>query len=202
MPNDVNAAGPRILDKFFEGFKVKPEGYAWLDPKDMKPHPLNWKIHPEAQLTEIDKSLEEFGWLPSMLTLFNKRTGHVVDAHGRREASLKKGKPIPVAIIDVDEVTEKRILASLDKVGELRDTDNAALEKLLAEITEDTGTLPPGYENDALEQLQKALDIPNQLPPRLDEGFGSEPTQGQLSEIYKPGTEVTCPHCERTFNLP
>lgn len=192
---------PRIIENFFDGFKIKPLSYAWVDAKTMKPHPLNWKIHPKNQIAEIDKSLEEFGWLPSMLTLFNKRTGHVIDAHGRRESAIKNKKQVPVAIIDVDEETERRILASLDKVGELRDTDNAALEQLLASIMLDSGKLPAGYENDALEQLQKALQIPGQLPPRLDEGFGSG-SSDKSRDVYEVGAEVTCPHCEKTFKLP
>lgn len=166
----------------------------------MQPHPLNWKIHPDTQIAEIEKSLEEFGWLPSMLALFNRRTGRVVDAHGRREAALKSGKAIPVAIIDVDEQTERRILASLDKVGELRDTDNKALDQLLTAIMTDSGELPAGYDQDALDQLHHALSIPDTLPPRLDEGFGT-PEQQNLKDVYKPGSEVMCPHCEKRFKL-
>jgi len=183
-----------MSDGFMVGFKTKPIGYAWLDPKTMSPHPLNWKIHPEVQLRELEKSLDEFGWLPSMLALFNKRTGKVIDAHGRIEVALNSGQQVPAAIIDVDEETEKRILASMDRVGEMHDTDKLALAELLKSLA---GPMPAGYEPDALQQLLAALEIPNQLPPLLDEGIADS-----FQSVYKPGAEVTCPHCEKMFKLP
>lgn len=196
----VTAKAPRIIENFFDGFKVRPEKYVWLDAKTLSPHPMNWKFHPEAQMTEIEKSFDEFGWLPSMLALFNGRTGHLIDAHGRRQAALKSGKPMPVAVIDVDEKTERRILATLDRVGELRDTDPGKLQELLASVLDKGGAMPAGYEPDALEKLRETFEPPAHLPPRLDEGFG-EPEKNPLKEIYKPGAEVTCPHCEQTFKL-
>lgn len=184
---------------FLKGFKIQPKGFRWMDPKAMEPHPLNWKIHPENQIGEIERSMDEFGWVPSMLGLFNERTGRVIDAHGRREACIKMGRQMPVVVIDVDERTEGRLLASLDKVGELRGTDAKALAELLKSF--DGAEMPAGYDSESLDQLLAALAIPSQLPPLLDADSMSSP-DGDSREVYEVGEEVACPKCGHEFKLP
>lgn len=192
---------PRMIDNFFAGFKIRPEEYVWLDAKTLSPHPMNWKFHSEKQMTEIEKSFDEFGWLPSMLALFNSRTGNLIDAHGRRQAALKSGKPMPVAVINVDEEMERRILATLDRVGEMRDTDPGKLQELLGSILENTGSMPTGYEPDALDKLKESFTLPANLPPRLDEGYGTT-EQSKPKDVYPVGAEITCPNCDEKFKLP
>lgn len=173
---------------FSGAFKIRTLGFAWIDPKTAKPHPLNPKIHGEGQMRELKRSMDEFGWIPSMLGLYNRRTGRVIDAHGRRQAAIESGAKMPVAIVDVDEKAERRILASLDRVGEMRDVNFEALEKLLADVQRDSGEMPPGYDAKTLDQLREALKIPGRLPPALD-----------VSALSKLTKSVTCPKCGHEF---
>ena len=104
-----------------------------LDPRTLVPHPGNWRLHPEIQATELAKSISEFGWLQTVL--WNRRTGRLIDGHLRVEHALRAGEAtVPAHVIDVDERTERRILATFDRVGELRERDESKLYELLTQV--------------------------------------------------------------------
>jgi len=129
----------------------------YLDPRDLRKHPMNWRTHPERQREAIAGSLRRHGWVAPVVV--NKATGNIIDGHARIEAAiLSDEQSVPCVVLDVTEIEEKQILASLDKIGELRATDDAMILKLVAELKSETGDLPIGWNADDLVEARARLD--------------------------------------------
>jgi hypothetical protein len=58
----------------------------------------------------------------------------LVDGHLRRD--LIGNGTVQVAVLDLDERERKQVLAAFDPIGQMADTDNAALEALLTSLAE------------------------------------------------------------------
>jgi hypothetical protein len=154
-----------------------------LPPATLKFNPRNFRRHPKTQRDALSRSIGEHGWLSAPIV--NRRTGMtLLDGHARVEEALKADMPtIPVRVVDVNEATERRILASFDRIGELRERDDSLLTGLLRECA-DEGSLPAGWAEDDLSGLLAKL---NEEPKKKGE--------------KTPGTCVTCPECGFQFKL-
>lgn len=100
----------------------------WLDPKTLTPHPLNWKKHPQRQRQAFNALKAEAGWAGA--ALYNRTTGRLIDGHARAEEASKKGELLPVLVGDWTEEQELLLLANLDPMGLLAETNHAALASL------------------------------------------------------------------------
>lgn len=157
----------------------------YLDPATLSPHGQNFRLHPLPQKEALESSLEAHGWLSAPIV--NKRGGshRILDGHARVEIALQRGEAvIPVRVVDVSEDGERRILASFDRVGEMRERDDAALMLLLQELAETEPGLPAGWNDDDLAALLADLTVPDFQPVGEDE-------QGDLDGK----AAITCPKC-------
>ena len=145
----------------------------WLDPATLTPHPLNYKQHTEQQKAELTKSLREFGWLAA--PIWNRRTGHLLDGHERRDEALSQGwAPIPVRVVDVTAPVERRILAAFDRIGELRARDDKLLAVLLREISAGEEPVPPGYSEAEVDDLLALIEPALELAPEDTDAFHAD----------------------------
>jgi DNA modification methylase len=131
----------------------------WLNPETLKPNPMNWRTHPERQKKVLDAVLSEVGW--AGVALFNKRTGHLIDGHARRDWAIKNGVEMPVLVGEWDEKDEKKILATLDPIAAMAEQTNETLLELL-----------DGLESNSEELLKWASESINMLTgPDLKAGL-------------------------------
>lgn len=131
--------------------------FGWLDPRTLAPHPLNYRTHPEEQRAALRASIEEHGNV--QFPIYNERTRRLIDGHARIEDARKIGtEGVVVLLVDKDEVSEKRLLASLDRIGEQRGHEDALLARLLQDTLADSGSLPAGWKEDDLGDLLLKLD--------------------------------------------
>jgi DNA modification methylase len=144
----------------------------WIDPAELQANPLNWRHHPSEQAESLEAAIAEVGWAGALL--YNERTRHLIDGHLRQERFKGKGK-VPVLVGSWDEAQEKLILATLDPIAAMArgdgeqldallrqvDTDNAALQKMLADLS--AGDLTPFLEPESPPGLTDPDDIPE--PP-------------------------------------
>jgi hypothetical protein len=154
----------------------------YLDPNALLPHPSNWRQHPEVQAHALGGSMKEFGWIQPVL--WNRQTGRLIDGHLRVEHARREGlREVPAHVVNVDERTERRMLAALDRVGELRERDEAALYTLLTECLKEDPVLPPGWSDIDYGELLQAFGtdggliegadpdaIPEAVEPRCKSG--------------------------------
>lgn len=97
-------------------------------------HPANWRQHPKHQRAALAASLNGVGWVGVVLE--NVRTGHLLDGHERLWQALERGDetPVPFIQVDVDEDEEMLVLATLDPIGAMAQTDAEMLESILADL--------------------------------------------------------------------
>jgi ParB-like chromosome segregation protein Spo0J len=127
-----------------------------MNPSTLNPNPLNPAVHSARQKDALATSIEEFGWLAA--PIYNATTKRLVDGHARVEEAKRRGEPsIPVRVIRVDEATEKRILASFNRIGNLVGYDDALLARLLQDCANE-GDIPIGWNEDELGDLLLKID--------------------------------------------
>ena len=148
-------------------------------------HPMNPRRHPQEQREAVKGSLDALGFIAPVV--INRQTGFIVDGHERVMQALGKGDDtlVPFVEVDLSEDEEALALASFDWITQMAyydnaalkglmhqiDTDNAALQSLLASMAEENGIIPPDFD---------PVGIDDQ--PRLDEK-----------------NKCTCPECGHEF---
>lgn len=152
-----------------------------VDPTTLLANPANWRIHPDNQREALRGSLDRVGWVERVMV--NQRTGFVIDGHLRVAMAIaRKQQSIPVSYVDLTPDEEAFVLATLDPIAALAETDsemlralaeavdfdNAALEDMLAGLIgedvfadgeeEDVGD-DPGADLDRAEMLQQKWQV-------------------------------------------
>lgn len=127
------AAPPSVLRNRIVGYE------AAVDPATLQANPKNWRVHPKAQRDALRGALREVGWVDTVLV--NTTTGRVVDGHARLEEAIAAGSTVPVIFAELTEDEESLVLATLDPITAMADTDQTKLSALLAEVTVDDGGL-------------------------------------------------------------
>ena len=131
------------------------------DPRELRANPSNWRRHPGSQRNALGEVLKEVGWVTQVIK--NVQTGNLVDGHMRVELATERGEPtVPVTYVDLTEDEERLVLATLDPIGALADTDTEALTALVASLSIDG----------ELDAMLKAL-----LPDVEDEEEQGEPAE-------------------------
>jgi len=150
-------------------------------------HPRNWRTHPPAQRRALATSLNKVGWVGAVLV--NRQTGHLLDGHERLWQALEQGDdtPVPYIEVDVSEDEEHLILATLDPIGAMAETDAEMLAGLLAEL----GDVP---EFDAEDVSALLAEISDQQRLTMPDGWQ------EYDESIEDDVEyITCPHCGQKF---
>lgn len=115
------------------GWRNRIVGEANIPPTDLIPNPQNWRIHGSLQSDALAGVLNEVGWVQRVLV--NRTTGHVVDGHLRLKLALDRQEPtIPVLYVALSEEEERLVLATLDPLTTLANTDPGMLRTLLDEV--------------------------------------------------------------------
>lgn len=98
------------------------------------PHPLNWRTHPLAQRRALAGVLAEIGYADALLAReLSDGSLQLIDGHLRTE--LTPDAHVPVLVLDVDEQEASLLLATLDPLASLAETDTGALSALLQEFS-------------------------------------------------------------------
>lgn len=120
-------------------------------PDQLLANPQNWRRHPKAQLDALEGMLQTVGWVQRVLV--NRTTGHMVDGHARVELALKRAEPeVPVLYVELSPEEERVVLAALDPIGGLAETDQEQLDGLLDGLR---------VEDEALQALLDSLRSDN-----------------------------------------
>jgi hypothetical protein len=97
---------------------------------ELKPHPLNWRVHPERQRSALSRVLHEVGYADALVarTLVDGSL-ELIDGHLRAETT--PDVDVPVLVVDLDEREAALLLAVHDPLTELAGRDGEKLEELL-----------------------------------------------------------------------
>jgi len=131
----------------------------WVDPQSLDENPLNWRKHPKRQTDAIGASIQANGWADTLL--FNENTGRLIDGHARREVAINEGlESVPVLMGWWTPEQEVHLLATLDPLGAMAETDAGALSNLTDMLKEDQESLSQLEEKDReiLDNVTDDLD--------------------------------------------
>lgn len=121
-------------------WKSRVIGRADVDPRKLKDNPLNWRVHGELQQRAMRDAMETIGVIDDIIV--NKRTGHIIDGHGRKELAIANEEPtVGVLYVDLSPQEERLALAAINPLAELAATDPEKLGKLLGGIERHGGPL-------------------------------------------------------------
>lgn len=122
---------------------------------DLKPHPKNYKKHPEDQMTHLVASIKQLGMYKNVVVARDKT---ILAGHGVVEAAKRAGLdkiPVRVLEVDPDSTPALKILANDNELGHFADIDDFGLADILKEIKEfdPEGLLGTGYDDKSLANL-------------------------------------------------
>lgn len=133
-------------------------------------NPRNWRTHPETQQTAIRGVLEVIGYADALLAReLPDGTLELIDGHLRAETT--PDQEVPVLIVDLDQDEAHTLLAVLDPLAALAETNKDALASLLREIQTDNEGLAALLDGLAAEQ---DIDLTGGVEPQTesDESVG------------------------------
>ncbi len=108
--------------------------------RELVPNPKNWRRHPARQAAALRGVLEEVGYADALLArqLPDGRL-MLIDGHLRAETTLDQ--LVPVLVLDVDEAEANKLLATLDPLAAMAETDKLALKDLAGLVQTDSAEL-------------------------------------------------------------
>lgn len=115
----------------------KPLRLEYMYARDLTANPENWRTHPKEQMQVLQTAIDDVGWAGALL--YNERTKKLLDGHARLKLFAEAGGVVPVLVGSWDEVAERKILATLDPIGGMAETDKDLLATLLGELIGSTG---------------------------------------------------------------
>jgi hypothetical protein len=134
--------------------------------RTLRPHPKNWRTHPDRQRDALRGILAEVGYADALVAReLDDGSLELIDGHLRAETTPEA--EVPVLVVDLDEQEAAKLLAVLDPLAGLAETDADVLEELLEGVS---------TQSEALEQLLgELLGQDNAKLPELDDGAKDVP---------------------------
>ena len=104
---------------------------------ELVPNPKNWRTHPQAQADALKGVLAEVGIADAVIAR-RLEDGQLMLLDGHLRTETLGDQMVPVLVLDVNEAEGDKILATLDPLAALAETNAANLDALLRGI--DTGS--------------------------------------------------------------
>jgi ParB-like chromosome segregation protein Spo0J len=148
----------------------------------LKPHPRNYKLHPEKQLGRLRASVARFGQVRSVVAQEGANGKYLLVAgHGLTKAAREEGlKELRVDVIPADWTPEQveGYLVADNLLGATAEDDNT----LLAEILQEQANLD--YDLASLGSSQEDLDA--LLAMLAEDALGDMPQPGGGGDEFDP----------------
>ena len=143
----------------------------------LKPHPRNWRVHPDSQRDALQGVLGEIGYAGALIAReLDDGSLELIDGHLR--AQTTPDAEVPVLIVDLDDAEADKLLAVLDPLSGMAERDHDVLAGLLRDVE---------TENAAVGALlDKLLTEPSTLEG--DGPQGEKPATGPPPEAEIPDT--------------
>jgi DNA modification methylase len=111
--------------------------------KELVPNPKNWRRHPRVQAEALRGLLTEIGYADALLArqLPDGRL-MLIDGHLRKDTT--PDAIVPVLVVDLDEREADKLLATLDPLAAMAESDSQRIKELLQTVQ---------TENQAVEEL-------------------------------------------------
>jgi hypothetical protein len=138
----------------------------------LRPNPRNWRMHPQAQRDALRGVLAEIGYAGALLAreLFDGSL-ELIDGHLRAETTPEQ--EVPVLVLDLDENEAAKLLAVLDPLADMAETNADALADLLTDVE---------TQNESVRAMLDNLLAAHEPPPAEE---NAEPPEVEIPEAYQ-----------------
>ena len=125
---------------------------------ELTPNPKNPNRHPGDQVELLSRVIEAQGWRQPVKV--SNLSGLIVSGHGRYEAALLLGCPVPVDFQDYpSEAEELADLLADNRIAEMAEMDNAMLRELFVDLDESDFDIDiTGYTDAMVADLADIFD--------------------------------------------
>lgn len=183
--------------------KDRVVGLEWLDVSEIDDHTGNWRDHPQEQVNALAGVLAEVGVADTLTAYHSERNGGrltLIDGHLRKGLARRKW---PVVVLDVNDAEADYLLATLDPLAAMAQTDPVALDALLDSINSGEAGVQA-----MLAELAKdaGLFVPDTSPTQSFEDYTDEDVEkeaerleGKFSGPNGEQLEMLCPECGHEF---
>jgi len=139
----------------------------------LRPNPKNWRAHPQNQQDALRGVLAEIGYADALVAReLPDGSLELIDGHLRAE--ITPDQEVPVLVLDVDDEEAAKLLAVLDPLAGLAETNQDALDKLLADVE---------TENEALQAVLDDLGAAGDVA--LDDEPQDPPAEVDIAETFQ-----------------
>jgi DNA modification methylase len=166
--------------------------------KDLVRNPKNWRRHPKAQESALRGLLVELGYADVLLAR-ELSDGRLMLIDGHLRAKITPDALVPVLVLDLTEQEADKLLATLDPLAGMAETDFERLRALLATIQTDSEAVKELLKRTAGDRLWEILH-PGEVseaevsPDQADElrrKWATEPGQLWLIDRHR----IICGDC-------
>jgi len=116
-----------------KNYKDRIIGLERVKASQLTPHEKNFRRHNDKQKQALAGVLREVGYADALLARKDKK-GNLILIDGHLRAEISPDQEVPVLVLDVDEKEADYILATLDNLAGLADTDEGAFEDLVMDL--------------------------------------------------------------------
>jgi len=114
--------------------KDRIKSFRRIKASQLKRNLKNWRVHTEPQETALRAILKEVGFASACLVRECKNgTFELIDGHLR--ADIVEEEKIPCLVLDVTKSEAEKIMATFDSVTSMANTDQVALDNLIASVS-------------------------------------------------------------------
>ncbi len=158
---------------------------------ELKPNPKNWRTHPQAQADALRGVLAEVGIADAVLAR-ELEDGSLMLLDGHLRVETMGDQVLPVLVLDVNEAEGDKVLATLDPLAAMAESDAAKLDAILRDV--DTGS----------PELQQMIsDLAEEAGLYKETSDDSAP-ESSTEEINADdfNMQCKCPRCGFEFDPP
>ncbi|MGD0897652.1 MAG: ParB N-terminal domain-containing protein [Thermoguttaceae bacterium] len=149
---------------------------------DLRPHPMNWRTHPQAQRDALCGVLAEIGYADALLAReLPDGSLQLIDGHLRAETTPEA--EVPVLVLDLDDAEARKLLALLDPLAGMADADQETLAELLADVDTENQAIRAMLDR-MLRDPEGALEGAS-APPSEDAEGASGPREVPVPESFQ-----------------
>src|SRR5690242_1070628 len=100
---------------------------------ELRPHPSNWRSHPESQQNALRGVLSELGYADALIAR-ECPDGSLMLLDGHLRAEATPDALVPVLVTDLDEDEGKKLLLTLDPLAAMAEADKAKLDAVMRQV--------------------------------------------------------------------
>lgn len=186
------------------GYRNRIAGLEYVDAAELVAHEKNWRRHPENQTSALRGILNEVGIADALIAYRSERNGDkltILDGHLRRQAAPQQW---PVLVLDVTDEEADKLLATIDPLAAMAQTDEDALAVLLQGIEAEDEALQAMLDHMAQEigLSVNGAEGDADAEPQIDRAEELREQWGvSTGQIWGMGKHTICPKCGKRHDL-